>query len=251
MCYIERILQLKAQNIMKFSPILSLNTYLDFTSGDIIVNCGPDAGKNLRESLMHAAVIRHMSDVDTILYVNLPFGPRRFTMTMNECYPNAENDGVFHKFTVPGGDLYKFGPQIQSYFEQSKKGVLFINAWEFASKGYRQREELLYFLNTLRTDYNVSIFIYCHADGEEARPGVQHYRRRGLGKLAVFADKIYLLPKPVVEAEEAAEVSAVEAVPVETLLREMQKIVHSESEQPSVPKINELDIDVDELAVAT
>jgi hypothetical protein len=236
---------------MKTPPLQSLSTYLDFTSGDIIVHCGPDAGKNLRESLMHAAVIRHMSDVDTILYINLPFGPRRFTMTMNECYPNSEMDDVLHKFTVPGGDVYKYGPQIKSYFEQSKKGVLFINAWEFASKGYRQREELLYFLNTLRTDYNVTIFIYCHSDGEEARPGVQHYRRRGLGKLAVFADKIYLLPKPEVEAEEATELSAVEAVPVETLLREMQKIVHAESEQPSVPKINELDIDVDELAVAT
>jgi hypothetical protein len=224
---------------MKFSPILSLNSYLDFTSGDIIVNCGPDAGKNLRESLMHAAVIRHMSDVDTILYINLPFGPRRFTMTMNECYPNADNDGVFHKFAVPGGDLYKYGPQIKSYFEQSKKGVLFINAWEFASKGYRQREELLYFLNTLRTDYNVTIFIYCHADGEEARPGVQHYRRRGLGKLAVFADKIYLLPKPI-EVEEEAELSAVEAIPVETLLREMQKIVHTENEQLTGSNFNEL-----------
>jgi hypothetical protein len=235
---------------MKFSSISSLSTYLDFTSGDIIVNCGPDAGKNLRESLMHAAVIRHMSDVDTILYINLPFGPRRFTMTMNECYPNADNDGVFHKFTVPGGDLYKFGPQIQSYFEQCKKGVLFINAWEFASKGYRQREELLYFLNTLRTDYNVTIFIYCHADGEEARPGVQHYRRRGLGKLAVFADKIYLLPKPEVEAEEATELSAVEAIPVETLLREMQKIVHAESEQLSESNFNELSTHVGDLEVS-
>src|SRR6185503_3839921 len=102
MCYIERILQLNPPKTMKNAPLSSLNTYLDFTSGDIIVNCGPDAGRNLRESLMHAAVIRHMSDVDTILYINLPFGPRRFTMTMNECYPHAESDSVLHKFTVPG-----------------------------------------------------------------------------------------------------------------------------------------------------
>src|SRR5688572_10225534 len=137
---------------MKTSPLTSLNSYLDFTSGDIIVNCGPDAGRNLRESLMHASVIRHMTDVDTILYINLPFGPRRFTMAVNECYPTAEQDDAFHKFTIPTGDLYKYAAQIESYFEGSQKGVLILNAWEFASKGYRQREELIFMLNKLRTD---------------------------------------------------------------------------------------------------
>jgi hypothetical protein len=214
-----------------------LNNYLDFTSGDIIVTCGPDAGQNLRESLMHAAVVRHMSDVDCIVYINLPFGARKFTMTADECYPGSRRDSVFHPISVPTGELYKFKYELQTLLTDRKKAVLFINAWEFASKGYRQKEELLTVLNTLRFDYNVTIFIYSHKNGEGARPGMHHYG--GLGKLAVLADKIYVLPKPV-ETDEVPELSAVEAVPVETLLREMQKIVHAESAQLSSNNFNEL-----------
>lgn len=189
--------------------------YLSFRKGDFIIHCCRDGSYNLRESIRQVAAIRQKlsKDVDSVIYVNTPFNGKQLTREFRQHYPQAQKDPILSVLIVPTGDLYQYKQSIMSAIQGKKHAVLMINSWEFSSRGSRQRDELVYFLNILRINYEVTVLIYSHSSGQGAHPG--WYHKGGLGKLSLMAEKIYSIGKESEDEAEQGEVTPAEPKPSE------------------------------------
>ncbi len=217
--------------------------YLGFSPGDLVVYCGKDVGSNLADSLKQVAHIQkgygHL--VGRIVYINLPFHQKRFLPERKKYLPNADTDDVFSCMNVPTGDLITYKAEIFKYVATGKYPVLVINSWEFSARNSRQRDDLIFFLQSIRNEFDVTIIIYSHSNTANARPG--WYHGGGLGKLAVIADKIYDIGNVAepARAEEAQVPMAKEEAPTPPAIKaesaEPAKIIQAKSEEPPIKAI--------------
>ena len=166
-------------------------TFFHHTEHELTICLGDNAGDNLRSSLAHARALLDSRRFDAVVYVNLPFTPRRVTDARRDVFPKSENNP---NFTLIHNHIGRLGPEFDSVRKavEAAKGkvAVIINSWEFASSSYRYKEQLLFALHELVCADEVTVFVYAQA--QCAVPGEIH--RQGLGRLTMFAADVMLMP---------------------------------------------------------
>lgn len=217
--------------------------YLRHAEHELTICRGDNAADNLKTSLAHARALLESRRFDAVVYVNLPFTPRRFTDARRDVFPKSDNNPAF---VVLHNHIGRLGPDFGTVEDAVKnakgKTAVILNSWEFASSSYRYKEQLLFALHSLVCADDITVFLYSQAKAGSIVAGEIH--RSGLGRLAAFAVGVMEFP----EEKERFEEPPLRSMGVPPALPEAKPVYAEhilpskkrESVQPSSSKIKEL-----------
>ena len=169
--------------------------------GEITILLGDNAAQNLQASLMHAAALKASGQFESIVYINLPFSRKKFTLAARQAFGNGVSDALdIHH--LMGGRLYNSIHYLQQRLRNPERTAIIINSWELASSCYQYREALIFKLHEISAALGVTVFVYAMSKPEKVEAGCMN--RTGLGKLAVAADAVIAL-RDEEKAEESLE----------------------------------------------
>jgi len=203
-------------------------TYPVFEREGVNLFVGASIGRNILTGIRHGYDISRSGN-GNVLYLNVVQTNKQLNASIIEVLGPSSDEPreydpkapcIFFE-TIHQGELARRRAEIESYLQYKNVKTIIINSWEFASKNFQYREELLFFLQDLNEGYfesaGATVIIYVQSRKNEPTAGT--LQRGGLGKLAAFARKVAILPEAMQfgetkKAEEEARESILEiAVP--------------------------------------
>lgn len=228
-----------------FNIIIMAHLNIQFEPGEISVVLADDIN-DLAKHACHVA--KQLTDIGLgVQLLNCGMTNRRFwkiaRKEVGEKLDNLSTTGALCLKTMIRGNLYAEHETLQTQRESCGTEVIIVCGWEWASKSWKLKEDLIFHLREIAESEEVAVIIYSQA---RTSPKLGHFDRGGIGKLATMALDINRIDYD----EESPKIPAPQIYKPETvadLIREaeanraaLEKEKVVESGELSVNKNNEL-----------
>jgi hypothetical protein len=211
--------QCKIQNWRKKIMNIETSPYPAFAEEAVNIIIGKSIGRNILSGIRHGFDISRSEEYDgNVLYVNTVQTSKQLDESIAQVLgkPAEEPDSplppdhrCIYFLTVHQGELARRKWDILEYIMYKKVKTVIINSWEWASKNFSYREELLFFFQELTegTPYGslepASVLIYSQM--RKVNPEAGMLQRGGLGKLAAMAQRVINIVPQHEKADTAAK----------------------------------------------
>lgn len=159
---------------------------LSCPKNELSIVLGDTALDNLRASLRQASLLASSGTYDSVIYINLPFSRKRFGKEEKEHLTAGRGSVSIHH--ISSGHLARTVSALGQKITDGSRTAVIINSWEMSSSCYRFREELVFAIQQLLIEQEVTVIVYGQSKPSTVESG--KINRTGLGKLAVITDVV-------------------------------------------------------------
>jgi len=190
------------------------NELLKLRKGRITVVLGSETGTNITASLELGEAVGKEMRMGNVLYLNTVQTGRALADSIREFadfnFGKGRKDYRIAYETCMSGLITSRRVDLEKLITGRGIKYVIINSWEFASKDYRRKDELIFMLQEWAHNFGVTIIVFAESVKISPVPG-KIQRGPGIGKLAACAAEIKSLVVPKDESEDAPELVEVEA----------------------------------------
>ena len=167
--------------------------------GGVTACVGPKTGVNIICSLQIAEHLARKTEKGNVLYINT-VQPDQFLYSSIRKHVNKEfsiqtNDKRITYETSVMGLLNADKEHLNTLITENQIKYVIINSWEFASKDYRRKEELIFMILGWLQQHRVTVIVF--SESVKQTPLSEKIQRGGgIGKLAAIAQEIKVLTEP-------------------------------------------------------
>lgn len=173
---------------------------LSCPKNELSIVLGDTALDNLRASLRQASLLASGGEYDSVIYINLPFSRNRFGKEEKEHLAAGRNAVSIHH--ISSGHLARSVRALGQKITDGSRTAVIINSWEMSSSCYRFRKDLVFAIQQLLIEQEVTVIVYGQSKPSTVQSGMVN--RTGLGKLALITDVVIdIADKEYVLADES------------------------------------------------
>ncbi len=179
-----------------------LESITNLKIGGVTACVGPKTGLNVICSLQVAEHLARETGKGNVLYINT-VQPDQFLYSSIRKHINKEfsiktNDKRITYETSVLGLITADKDNLNNLITENQIKFVIINSWEFASKDYRRKEELIFMILGWLQQHKVTIIVF--SESVRQTPLSEKIQRGGgIGKLAAIAQDIKVLTEPLPE----------------------------------------------------
>ena len=184
---------------------------------DLSIFYGANVMSNTEAAMRKALEMVDSGIFKRVLIINTSTKSRRILKLARQVSPDGRVGNLITKspvciVTAFGGELGRSFPEIEIVIKANKFDAVIINSWEYASKNYHYRDELLFRIRTATEQNELTMLVYSQAAVKDYTPGASS--RGALGKLGIMACKITSLSMQEKIVKEEKKIPAAEEIAV-------------------------------------
>lgn len=180
---------------------------------DLSIFYGANVMSNTEAAMLKALEMVDSGIFKRVLIINTSTKLRRILKLGRQVSPDGRIGELLTKspvciVTAHGGELGRSFPEVEVLIRAHNFDAVIINSWEFASKNYHYRDELLFRIRTATEQNELTMLVYSQAAVKNYTPGSA--MRGSLGKLGIMAAMITYLPMQEKIEKEEKKIQATE-----------------------------------------